>query len=82
VQLIRDNEQRKLDLVDFLEEPPMARDPQGQPRMPEHFLRPNRQRLRTRFVRDVAAKKESHHPGLKDANENQTWRAAAEFGGG
>ena len=82
LQLIRDNKQSKLDLVDYLEQPPMARDPQHRVRMPEHWLPLDRQRLRTQFARDVAAKKASDYPGLQDTNENETWRAAPEFGGG
>jgi hypothetical protein len=67
-------------LNSLLETPPVAQDPQGRPRMPEHWL-PRRRRWQILQARNVQRARDGHRPGLV-GSDNQTWRVGATFGGG
>ena len=77
---VKDCGQERAQLVMLLETPPVGRDPQGVPRMPDAWLEHGHRRLQVRFAEAVKGTRQSHLPGLP-GNDTQIWRAVPGFGG-
>ena len=73
-------EDQKTALDRLLETPPVAQDPQGRPRMPDHYL-PTGRRWQILHARKVQRARDGHRPGLQ-GDDNQIWRVGSTLGGG